>query len=39
MEARSFVLRGVIAGGVAGLVAWLFALVFAEPQIDAAIAY
>ena len=39
MEARSFVLRGVLAGGVAGLVAWLFALVFAEPQIDAAIAY
>lgn len=39
MEARAFVLRGVVAGAVAGLVAWLFALVFAEPQIDAAIAY
>ncbi|GLZ45485.1 hypothetical protein Acsp06_16700 [Actinomycetospora sp. NBRC 106375] len=39
MEARSFVLRGVLAGAVAGLVAWLFSLVFAEPQIDAAIAY
>jgi predicted cobalt transporter CbtA len=39
MEARAFVLRGVVAGAVAGLVAWVFALVFAEPQIDAAIAY
>jgi predicted cobalt transporter CbtA len=39
MEARSFVLRGVLAGAVAGLVAWLFSLVFAEPQIEAAIAY
>ncbi len=39
MEARSFVLRGVLAGAVAGVVAWLFSLVFAEPQIDAAIAY
>jgi hypothetical protein len=39
MEARSFVLRGALAGAVAGFVAWLFALVFAEPQIDAAIAY
>jgi uncharacterized membrane protein YhaH (DUF805 family) len=39
MEARSFVLRGVLAGAAGGVVAWLFALVFAEPQIDAAIAY
>ncbi|HSK60498.1 MAG TPA: CbtA family protein [Actinomycetospora sp.] len=39
MEARSFVLRGVLAGAVAGVVAWLFSLVFAEPQIEAAIAY
>jgi predicted cobalt transporter CbtA len=39
VEARSFVLRGVLAGAVAGVVAWLFSLVFAEPQIEAAIAY
>jgi hypothetical protein len=39
MPARSFVLRGALAGAVGGLVAWLFALVFAEPQIEAAIAY
>ncbi|GAA4792876.1 CbtA family protein [Actinomycetospora chlora] len=39
MEARSFVLRGVLAGAVAGLVAWVFSLVFAEPQVNAAIAY
>lgn len=39
MEARSFVLRGALAGAVAGVVAWLFSLVFAEPQIEAAIAY
>jgi Probable cobalt transporter subunit (CbtA) len=39
MEARAFVLRGALAGAAGGLVAWLFALVFAEPRIDAAIAY
>jgi hypothetical protein len=39
MEARSFVLRGALAGALGGLVAWLFALVFAEPPINAAIAY
>ncbi|PVZ13292.1 CbtA family protein [Actinomycetospora cinnamomea] len=39
MEARSFVLRGVLAGAAAGLVSWVFSLVFAEPQIEAAIAY
>lgn len=39
MKARAFVLRGALAGAIGGFVAWLFALVFAEPQIDAAIAY
>lgn len=36
---RALVLRGALAGALGGLVAYLFALVFAEPLIDAAIAY
>ena len=39
MEARSFVLRGALAGAAGGLVAWLVEFLFARPQIELAIGY
>jgi hypothetical protein len=36
---KNLIARGVLAGALAGLLAFAFARVFAEPQIEAAIAY
>jgi hypothetical protein len=36
---KSLIPRGVLAGAVGGLLAFVFARIFAEPQIEAAIAY
>lgn len=36
---RKLVLRGILVGAVAGLIAFVFARIFAEPQINKAIAY
>lgn len=39
MVVRTLLIRGMCAGVVAGLLAWVFSYLFAEPGIDAAIAF